>query len=435
MTPTIFKRLFNMTDGTIRKADASSLWFKHETFVLVENILETKFFAMYLNAAVQRLGTETAFGVLAKAKAMEAEGQSVIHLEIGQPDFPTPPNVCEAAKRAIDEGWTGYGPTCGLPEFRELIARHISESRGIEVNPSQVVVTPGGKPIMFFALLSLVERGEEVVYPDPGFPIYRSMIDYVGGKPVPMPLIEAHDFSFELDRLKGLISDRTKLLILNSPQNPTGGILSRDDLKAVAELCIEHDVVILADEIYSRLLYQGRFESITQFPHVLDRTIILDGFSKTYSMTGWRLGYGILPEWLVDSFERLMVNSNSCTTTFIQRAGMEALTGPQDAVEHMRREFLRRRDFFVERLNQIPGISCRRPKGAFYCFANVSQFDLTSRELETYLLNEGGVACLAGDGFGAGGVGYLRFSFANSMENLAEALKRLADILSQVSRI
>ena len=424
-----------MTDGTIRKADASSLWFKHETFVLVENILETKFFAMYLNAAVQRLGTETAFGVLAKAKAMEAEGRSVIHLEIGQPDFPTPPNVCEAAKRAIDEGWTGYGPTCGLPEFRELIARHISESRGIEVSPSQVVVTPGGKPIMFFALLSLVERGEEVVYPDPGFPIYRSMIDYIGGKPVPMPLIEAHDFSFELDRLKGLISDRTKLLILNSPQNPTGGILSRDDLKAVAELCIEHDVVILADEIYSRLLYQGRFESITQFPHVLDRTIILDGFSKTYSMTGWRLGYGILPEWLVDSFERLMVNSNSCTTTFIQRAGMEALTGPQDAVEHMRREFLRRRDLFVERLNQIPGISCRRPKGAFYCFANVSQFDLTSRELETYLLNEGGVACLAGDGFGAGGVGYLRFSFANSMENLAEALKRLADILSQVSRI
>ena len=385
---------------------------------------------MYLNSAVQRLGTETAFGVLAKAKAMEAEGRSIIHLEIGQPDFPTPQNICEAAKRAIDEGWTGYGPTCGLPEFRDLIARHISESRGIEARPSQVVVTPGGKPIIFFALLSLVERGEEVVYPDPGFPIYRSMIDYIGGKAVPMPLVEAQDFSFELDRLKSLISDRTKLLILNTPQNPTGGILSRDDLEAVAELCIRHDVVILADEIYSRLLYQGRFESITQFPDVLDRTIILDGFSKTYSMTGWRLGYGILPEWLVDSFERLMVNSNSCTTTFIQRAGMEALTGPQDAVERMRREFLKRRDFFVEGLNRIPGISCRLPKGAFYCFANVSQFDLTSRELEKYLLNEGGVACLAGDGFGAEGVGYLRFSFANSIQNLAKALDRLEDTLS-----
>lgn len=384
---------------------------------------------MYLNEAVQRLGTETAFGVLAKAKAMEAKGRSIIHLEIGQPDFPTPPNICEAAKRALDEGWTGYGPTCGLPEFRELIARHISESRGIEVSPSQVVVTPGGKPIMFYALMSLVEQGEEVVYPDPGFPIYRSMIDYIGGKAVPMPLVEAQDFSFELDRLESLISDNTKLLILNTPQNPTGGILSREDLKAVAELCLKHDVIILADEIYSRLLYQGRFESITQFPDVLDRTIILDGFSKTYSMTGWRLGYGILPEWLVDSFERLMVNSNSCTTTFVQRAGMEALTGPQDAVEQMRREFLRRRDFFVAGLNRIPGISCRLPKGAFYCFANVSSFDLTSRQLEDYLLREYGVACLAGDGFGAEGAGFLRFSFANSMDNLAEALNRLEEAL------
>ena len=389
---------------------------------------------MNLNKAVQRLGTETAFRVLAKAKAMEAEGRSIIHLEIGQPDFPTPTNICEAAKRALDEGWTGYGPTCGLPEFRELIAQHISESRGIEARPSQVVVTPGGKPIIFFALLSLVEPGEEVVYPDPGFPIYRSMIDYVGAKGVPMPLVESQDFSFELDRLESLISDRTKLLILNSPQNPTGGILPRDDLEAVAELCSRHGVIILADEIYSRLIYQGEFESITQFPQALDQTIILDGFSKTYSMTGWRLGYGILPEWLVDSFERLMVNSNSCTTTFIQRAGMEALTGPQVAVEQMRLEFLRRRDFFVAGLNRIPGLTCRLPKGAFYCFANVSAFDLNSRELERHLLEECGVACLAGDGFGAEGTGYLRFSFANSMENLAEALIRLEDALGSEFR-
>ncbi len=388
---------------------------------------------MYLNAAVQRLGTETAFSVLAKAKAMEAEGRSIIHLEIGQPDFPTPKNICEAAKRAIDEGWTGYGPTCGLPELRELIAEHIWESRGVEVRPSQVVVTPGAKPIMFFTLLSLVEPGEEVVYPDPGFPIYRSMIDYVGGKPVAMPLVEANDFSFELDRLKSLVSDRTKLLILNSPQNPTGGILSRDDLKAVAELCIKHDVVILADEIYCRLLYQGQFESITQFREALDRIIILDGFSKAYSMTGWRLGYGVLPDWMVESIERMMVNSNSCTATFVQRAGMEALTGPQDSVDYMRGEFLKRRDFFVKRLNQVPGISCRYPQGAFYCFANVSQIDKTSRELEDYLLNDAGVACLAGDGFGDEGAGYLRFSYANSIENMEIALNRMGEALSRMA--
>jgi len=257
-------------------------------------------------AGVQRLGTETAFKVLAKAKQLEAKGESIIHLEIGQPDFPTPANICAAGKQAIDDGLTGYGPTCGLPDFRELIAEHVAESRGIDVNASQVVVTPGGKPVMFFTLLALVEPGDEVIYPDPGFPIYRSLIDYIGAKGVPMPLIEANDFSFDVDHLKTIVTDNTRLLILNSPQNPTGGILSRDDLKAVADLCVKHDVMILTDEIYSRLLYEDQFESITQFEGIPERAVILDGFSKTYSMTGWRLGYGIYPEWLVDSIERLM---------------------------------------------------------------------------------------------------------------------------------
>lgn len=376
-------------------------------------------------AGVQRLGTETAFKVLAKAKQLEAGGQSIIHLEIGQPDFPTPANICAAGKQAIDDGLTGYGPTCGLPDFRELIAQHVAESRGIDVNASQVVVTPGGKPVMFFTLLALVEPGDEVIYPDPGFPIYRSLIDYIGAKGVPMPLIEANDFSFEVDHLKSIVTDKTRLLILNSPQNPTGGILSRDDLQAVAELCVKHDVMILTDEIYSRLLYEDQFESVTQFDGIPERAVILDGFSKTYSMTGWRLGYGIYPEWLVDSVERLMVNSNSCTATFTQKAGMEALTGPQDPVNEMRDAFQERRDFIVKGLNDISGISCRASKGAFYAFANVGELPLPSKELEGRLLEEAGVACLAGDGFGRNGEGFLRFSYANSIENIGEALSRI----------
>ncbi len=381
----------------------------------------------HIAAGVTRLGTETAFKVLAKAKQLEAAGKSIIHLEIGQPDFPTPANICAAGKQAIDDGLTGYGPTCGLPEFRELIAAHIAESRGIDANASQVVVTPGGKPVMFFTLLALVEAGDEVIYPDPGFPIYRSLINYLGAKGVPMPLVEANDFSFEVDHLKTIVSDRTKLLILNSPQNPTGGVLSRDDLKEVAELCVKHDVMILTDEIYSRLLYEDRFVSITQFDGILERAVILDGFSKTYSMTGWRLGYGIYPEWLVDSIERLMVNSNSCTATFTQKAGMEALTGPQDPVDDMREAFRERRDFIVKGLNAVPGISCRASNGAFYAFANVSELPLSSKELESRLLEDAGVACLAGDGFGENGRGFLRFSYANSVENIGEALRRIEE--------
>ncbi|QXD26208.1 pyridoxal phosphate-dependent aminotransferase [Opitutia bacterium ISCC 51] len=385
---------------------------------------------MQLTHAVQQLGTETAFKVLAKAKDLEAQGKDIVHLEIGQPDFPTPSNIVEAGKRAIDEGWTSYGPTCGQPDFRELIAGHISKTRNIEVNGSQVVVTPGGKPVMFYTMLSLVEPGDEVVYPDPGFPIYKSLIDYAGGKAVPLPLLEENDFSFDVEKLEQLVSGKTKLLILNSPQNPTGGVLGKDDLQKIAELCVNHDVVILTDEIYSELLYEDEFESITQFEGVLDRAVILDGFSKSYSMTGWRLGYGIFPDWMVDSIERLMVNSNSCTASFSQRAGMEALNGPQDALAEMRAEFLKRRDFFIDGLNRIPGISCRVPKGAFYAFANVSELPLSSKELEGRLLEEAGVACLAGDGFGQQGEGFIRFSYANSIENIGEALRRIEGFLS-----
>lgn len=387
---------------------------------------------MQLTHAVQQLGTETAFKVLAKAKDLEAQGKDIVHLEIGQPDFPTPSNIVEAGKRAIDEGWTSYGPTCGQPDFRELIAGHISKTRNIEVNGSQVVVTPGGKPVMFYTMLSLVEPGDEVVYPDPGFPIYKSLIDYAGGKAVPLPLLEENDFSFDVEKLEQLVSGKTKLLILNSPQNPTGGVLGKDDLQKIAELCVNHDVVILTDEIYSELLYEDEFESITQFEGVLDRAVILDGFSKSYSMTGWRLGYGIFPDWMVDSIERLMVNSNSCTASFSQRAGMEALNGPQDALAEMRAEFLKRRDFFIDGLNRIPGISCRVPKGAFYAFANVSELPLSSKELEGRLLEEAGVACLAGDGFGQQGEGFIRFSYANSIENIGEALRRIEGFLSSL---
>ncbi|MFT4688121.1 MAG: pyridoxal phosphate-dependent aminotransferase [Verrucomicrobiia bacterium] len=381
---------------------------------------------MRLASAVQRLGTETAFKVLAQAKELEAAGKSIVHLEIGQPDFPTPENICTAGKHAIDAGHTGYGPTCGLPAFRESIAAHVGSTRKIDVKASQVVVTPGGKPVMFYTLLALIEPGDEVVYPDPGFPIYRSLIDYAGGKAIPMPLLEANDFSFDVEHLRSVISDKTKLLILNSPQNPTGGVLGKDALREVADLCLKHEVTVLSDEIYSRLLYDDSFESITQFEGMPERTVILDGFSKTYAMTGWRLGYGVFPEWLVEAIEHLMVNSNSCTATFVQHAGLEALAGSQSPVESMRNEFRKRREFIVDGLNAIPGISCRKPRGAFYAFANTQELGIDSKQLESRLLNEAGVACLAGDGFGENGKGFLRFSYANSLENIGEALKRIA---------
>tara|TARA_Y100000588_G_C14263002_1_gene928446 strand:+ start:1759 stop:2931 length:1173 start_codon:yes stop_codon:yes gene_type:complete len=387
---------------------------------------------MYLTNAVQQLGTESAFKVLAKAKQLESQGKDIVHLEIGQPDFPTPENICAVGKQAIDDGFTSYGPTCGHPDFRDIIAEHISRTRDIDVKGSQVVVTPGAKPVMFYAILSVVEPGDEVVYPDPGFPVYKSLIDYIGGKGVPLPLAEKNDFSFEIDELEARVNDKTKLLFLNSPQNPTGGILKKEDLEAIAAICDKHDVLILADEIYSELIYDDDFQSVTQFEGAKDRTVLLDGFSKTYSMTGWRLGYGVFPEWMVESVELLMVNSNSCTASFSQRAGIEALTGPQDSVVQMLQAFRNRRDFFIEGLNKIPGISCRVPKGAFYAFANVSDIPLHSKELEGRLLDEAGVACLAGDGFGEFGQGFLRFSYANSIENIGEALDRIERFLSKL---
>ena len=327
---------------------------------------------MKLAERMSRIGIESAFDVLVRARALEAQGRSVIHLEIGEPDFPTPPHVVEAAKKALDEGWTHYGPTQGLPELREAIAAHISRTRGIPVGPQHVSVVPGGKPIIFFPMLALLEPGDEVIYPNPGFPIYESMIRFCGATPVPMPLEESRGFSFDLDRFANLLTDRTKMVVLNSPQNPTGGVIPREDLKAIADLLRERDMMVLSDEIYSEIYYGEPPASITEFPGMLEKTIILDGFSKTYAMTGWRMGYGVMPEWLVDAVNKLMVNSNSCTASFTQRAGIAALTGPRDCVDAMVAEFRRRRDVIVAGLNQIPGFRCAVPGGAFYAFANVT---------------------------------------------------------------
>src|SRR5713226_4369289 len=309
---------------------------------------------MHLAQRMQQLGTESAFDVLVKARQLEAQGRSVVHMEIGEPDFPTPPNIVEAAKRALDEGWTHYGPTQGYPELREAIAEHVSTTRGIQVGPERVCVVPGGKPILFFPMLALLEPGDEVLYPNPGFPIYESMIKYSGAVPVPLPLVESRGFSLDVEMLAARLSPRSKMLILNSPQNPTGGVIPEHDLAEIARLVKDRDLIVLSDEIYSRILYTERHHSIASFDGMLEKTIILDGFSKTYAMTGWRIGYGVMPEPLVYAVNRLMVNSNSCTASFTQRAAIEALRGPQDAVARMVEEFRRRRDLIVEGLNRIP---------------------------------------------------------------------------------
>jgi len=378
---------------------------------------------------IGRLGAESAFDVLVKARGLEALGRSIVHLEIGEPDFPTPPHIVEAAKRALDEGWTHYGPTQGLPELREAIASYISRTRGILVGPQQVAVVPGGKPIIFFPLIALVEPGDEVIYPNPGFPIYESMIRFLGAKPVAMPLVESRGFSIDLDLLYDRLTDRTKLVILNAPQNPTGGVIPHEDLRAISEMLANRDVMVLSDEIYSRIHYGDEPPvSITAFPSMLEKTIILDGFSKTYAMTGWRIGYGVMPEWLVTAVNKLMVNSNSCTASFTQRAGIAALTGPQDAVAAMVREFKRRRDAFCAGLNQIPGFRCALPGGAFYAFPNVTATGMSSRRLSDLLLEEAGVSCLNGGDFGEYGEGYIRFSYANSYANLMEAVERIRKV-------
>jgi aspartate aminotransferase len=389
---------------------------------------------MQLVKKMARIGVESAFDVLVKARALEAEGKSVIHLEIGEPDFPTPRNVIDAGKRALDEGWTKYGPTQGLPELRESIARYISRTRGIQVGPQNVCVVPGGKPIMYFVIIALLEEGDEAIFPDPGFPIYESMIRFQGAKPVPIPLRESRGFSLDLNELRDRLTDRTKLVILNSPHNPTGGIIPASDIQALAALLRERDIMVMSDEIYSRIIYDGAPSSIASVQGMLEKTIILDGFSKTYSMTGWRLGYGVMPEWLAAGVVKLMVNSNSCTASFTQRAGVEALEGPQDAVAAMVAEFKRRRDAIVKGLNSVPGFRCPIPAGAFYVFPNVEGTGMDSKELADYLLYEAGVACLDGQCFGTEGRGYLRFSYANSLENILDAVERIRKLSSKWSR-
>ncbi len=379
-----------------------------------------------------RLGTESAFEVLAKAKGLEAQGKDIVHLEIGQPDFITPANICEAAFKAMKDGHTGYGPSAGLLEFREVIAEHISETRGIEIHPDEVTVTPGAKPIIFFTILALVNEGDEVIYPNPGFPIYESVIDFIDAKAVPLPLREEVDFRFRIEDLQASISDRTKLVIINSPQNPTGGTLAKSDLEAIAELAIKHNFYVLTDEVYSRILYEGIHDSLISLPGMKERTILLEGHSKTYAMTGWRLGYGVAPTELADKITQLTINSNSCTATFTQFAGIEALKGPQDFVHEMVTEFRARRDAIVDGLNAIEGVSCIKPLGAFYVFPNVSQLPLSCQDLSDYLLEDAGVAVLPGTAFGKYGDGYLRLSYANSLENIQEALARMDSAISRM---
>jgi aspartate aminotransferase len=379
---------------------------------------------------MKRLGTETAFEVLARAKELERQGKNVVHLEIGEPDFDTPQFICEAAVQALREGYTHYGPSAGLAEVREVFAAHIAKDRGVQAAAENVVVTPGAKPIIFFTLLACVNEGDEVIYPDPGFPIYESVINFLGAKPVPLPLREEKQFSVDLDEFASLVTDKTRFVILNSPQNPTGGVLSRADLEGIARILRDRNLYVLSDEVYSKILYEGEHVSIASLPGMQEKTIILDGHSKTYAMTGWRLGYGVMNKELAAHVTRLMTNCNSCTNVFVQRAGMAALTGPQQIVEERREEFRRRRDVMVKGLNEIPGVHCLSPKGAFYVFPNVKAVTSDCRKLARDLLDVAGVAGLSGTSFGAGGEGYLRFSYANSVENIQEAIRRTREFLA-----
>jgi aspartate aminotransferase len=385
---------------------------------------------MKLAARMSRLGTETAFEVLARARALEAQGRSIVHLEIGEPDFDTPAHVVDAGVHALRTGHTHYGPSPGLPPLREAIAEHVARTRGVDCRPANVVVTPGGKPVMFFAMLALVEAGTEVVYPNPGFPIYESMIRFCGGRPVPLPLREAKAFSVDVDELASLLNERTRLVILNSPQNPTGGVLPKEDVAAIVEVLRPWpDVVVLSDEIYSDMLYEGEHASVLQHEGMAERTILLDGFSKTYAMTGWRLGYGVMPEALAAHVARLQTNSTSCTASFTQLAGVAALRGDHGPVRAMVEAFRARRNAIVAGLNDVRGFRCLSPKGAFYVFPNVEGTGMSAKELQTRLLEEAGVACLAGTAFGEFGEGHLRFSYANSLDNIHEALSRIRRFL------
>jgi aspartate aminotransferase len=374
---------------------------------------------------MERLGTETAFEVLVKAKALEAQGRDIIHLEIGEPDFDTPSNIIDAGCDALRKGFTHYGPSAGMVELREVIAKYVSETRRVNVTPEEVVVVPGGKPIIFFSILALAEDGDEIIYPNPGFPIYESMINYVGAKAVPIQLREELDFRLDVDELASLINDRTKLVIVNSPQNPTGGLLTKDDIAGIARAIGDRNIMVLSDEIYSQLIFEGEHHSIMSIDGMKERTILLDGFSKTYAMTGWRMGYGVMRADLATHISRLMTNSNSCTASFTQVAGIEALRGPQKSVDAMRAEFEKRRDVMVAGLNKIKGFSCRVPHGAFYVFPNITKTGWLSKKLADALLEDAGVAGLSGTAFGDYGEGYLRFSVANSIENIEKALDRV----------
>ena len=378
------------------------------------------------------MGTEGAFEVLAKCKQLEAQGKSIIHLEIGEPDFDTPKNICEAAIKAIHDGHTHYSPSAGVPKAREIVAQYMSRTRNIDVSPENVVIMPGVKPLVFDSILAVVNPGDEVIVPNPGYPTYESVTRFIGARPVPMRLREENDFRFLVDELKELITPKTRMIVINSPQNPTGGVLTKEDLEVIYELAEEHDLWIMSDEIYSRIVYDKEFESIGSIPGALKRTILLDGMSKTYAMTGWRLGYGVVPTKLAEHLAKLAINNFSCNNTFNQYALIEALTGPQDDVDRMVDEFKRRRDVIVDGLNKIDGIHCLKPLGAFYAFANITGTGMKSAELAEMLLNDTGGACLSGTAFGEYGEGYLRFSYANSVENIKEALSRIAKALARV---
>jgi aspartate aminotransferase len=381
---------------------------------------------MKLANRMSRIGTESAFEVLRRARALEAQGRSIIHLEIGEPDFPTPKHIVEAGKTALDQGFTHYGPTQGLPELRTAIADYVSRTREIEVSPDRVCVVPGGKPMMFFPMMAVLEEGDEAVYPNPGFPIYESMIRFCGATPIPYSVLDNGPL---IDHILPKITSSTRLIVLNSPQNPTGGVIPAGDIRALGDALRDRDILILSDEIYSRIWFVEKPLSIASLPGMLDKTIILDGFSKTYAMTGWRLGYGVLPEWLVEPVNLLIVNSTSCTASFTQRAGIAALEGPQDDVVKMVAEFRRRRDAFCAGLNSLRGFRCPIPEGAFYAFPDITGTGRSSKELADALLNEVGVACLNGAAFGEYGEGYLRFSIANSFENLMDAVERIRAFL------
>lgn len=375
--------------------------------------------------AMARLGTETAFEVLVRARALEAQGRDIVHLEIGEPDFDTPSHIIAEARKALGEGYTHYGPSAGIPELRQALAAHVAKTRGVPVDPAQVVVVPGAKPILFYGLLATVNPGDEVIYPNPGFPIYESIINYMGARPVAVPVREELEFRFDVNDLAARITDRTRMIIVNTPQNPTGGILTESDIHAIADMVRGRPIWVLSDEIYGDLVYEGRHHSLWAQPGLPEQSILLDGFSKTYAMTGWRLGYGVMPEPLARHVARLATNCNSCVTTFVQRAGIAALTGPRHEVDAMSREFRRRRDRMVEGINRIPGLSCLKPHGAFYVFPNITRLGISSQEMAARCLDEAGVAVLSGTAFGANGQGYLRLSYATSVELIDKALDRL----------